>query len=117
MSLFNILLSESRDYYAIDDWNTGQDNRISASNSNKSNSEDDTPLKPSYSSSAILSSSLTTFTDRICSNSIIISSASDNITSRDTLPDPLANFTYSYYEKIALAKYWKPINNVGDRIF
>lgn len=34
-----------------------------------------------------------------------------NKLNNQTLPDPLANFTYSYYDKIHLAKFWKPIIN------
>jgi len=116
MSLYNISTQQNSNNLKPNDWNTGDSNRISVFNSNKSDSSDDSTGVLPFTSPASSSQNIV-FTDRMSADSLIISSNSDDASNKDTLPDPLANFTYSYYEKISLAKYWKPINNIGDRSF
>lgn len=116
MSLFNISTQQNSNNLKPNDWNTGDNNRVSSYNSNKSHSTDDASLMPQNADAALPNKDIV-FTDRSSADSLIVSSDSDSVSNQDTLPDPLANFTYSYYEKISLAKYWKPINNVGDRSF
>lgn len=116
MSLYNILTQQNSNNLKPDDWNTGDSNRISVFNANKSDSSDDSSDRPPYAGQASESNDVV-ITSRISADSVILSTNSASVSNQDTFPDPLANFTYSYYDKIFLAKYWRPINNVGDRSF
>lgn len=110
MSLYNIITKQNSNNLKPTEWNTGDNNRISVFNTNKSDSSDDSATRLPFMSPASSSPNIV-FTDRMSADSLIISSNLNDTSNKDTLPDPLANFTYSYYYKISLAKYFKPIKN------
>jgi hypothetical protein len=49
--------------------------------------------------------------DRFSAYGLIKSSTLDSVSNKNNLPDPLANFTGSYEDKIHLSKHWKFIMN------
>lgn len=111
MSLYNISTSETIPYYNLDGWNTN----IDIYEINNNNFYNITPIiHTSGSHIDILYENLEPApfaVDRFQVQSIIDSSLLPNKSNQQTVADPLANFTYSYYDKMFLAKPWKPINN------
>lgn len=111
MSLYNISTSQITSYYNISDWDTNVD-RYEINNNNFYHI---TPIvHTSGSHIDILYENLEPApfsVDRFPVQSLIDSSSLLNKSNQQTVADPLANFTYSYYDKIYLAKYWKPIKN------
>lgn len=111
MSLYNISTSETRNNNAIGDWNTNINNKIINFN--------DLYTPPSQNQTTnyyryVLNPEnepINKSVDRFPHQGVIDSSSLPNFSNNNNLGDKFANFTGSYFDKLILAIYWKPINN------
>lgn len=111
MALYNISTSQSRTYYNTSGWETNVD-KYQINNNNFYNIEIIQHTGGDHISILDINLEPAPYSiDRFPVQSTIDSSTLPNKSNDQTLADPLANFTYSYYNKIFLAKYWKPIRN------
>ncbi len=110
MSLYNISSKESRSYHYLSDW-IG-DNGFKINSNNKFYNTTIAQQFPFDDHYIILNpSTIRIPPDKIFAEAQLISSNNSYSDNSSSAADPLANFTYSYYDKIYLAKYWKVINN------
>jgi len=110
MSLYNISSKQTRSYHYSSDWIGDNSFKINSNNKFYNNTiAQQFPFDDHY---VVLDLSITTIPkDKIFAEAQLISSNNSYSDNSSSVADPLANFTYSYYDKIYLAKYWAPIQN------